>query len=124
LVFEHDGAQGAGEEARTPAYRVAATRDVSYGACVRILRDVALSEARSYSDAELIAIAKSETRVVTGGKRINALGVFFWFAGDPIGKQAARASVDWAPFGEWGRAYDVSVGSYSSHRYAVDFNNT
>jgi hypothetical protein len=115
---------GCGEKAKMPAYRVAATRDVSYRGCVRILRDVTLSEARSYSSAELICIAKSETRVVTGEKRINALGVFFWFAGDPIGQQAARASVDWAPFGDWGRADEVSTGSYSSHHYAVDFNNT
>jgi len=105
-------------------YRIHGTRDVSMANCVRIVADIALGTSQHLDNAQLIDIAGQVVQTITATTSVNAIGVFFWKPGSNIGAESAAASVDWAPFGQWDRACDVSTGDYTKHTYQVVFSNT
>ena len=107
-----------------PAFRIENLRDASFANCVRIVADVLILEKKALTDEQLVEIARRVVDKITATRRVNAIGVFFWYSADAIGNQAAAASVDWAPYGEWGEASTVPTGDYSKHSFKVDFNNT
>lgn len=107
-----------------PAFHIEDLRDVSFANCVRIVADVLVLEKKALTDEQLIEIARRVVDKITSTKRVNAIGVFFWYSVDAIGKQAAAASVDWAPYGKWKKANTVPTGNYSKHSFTVNFNNT
>jgi len=112
------------ESVAVPPFQLNGTRDVSFANCVRIVANVVLQKTGPLTDRQLIEIAGEIVDDITKSKSVNAIGVFFWYSESTVGQQAAAASVDWAPSGQWDKADTVSTGSYSRHSYRVDFNNT
>jgi|AntAceMinimDraft_16_1070373.scaffolds.fasta_scaffold63749_2 hypothetical protein len=112
------------ESVVVPPFQLNGTRDVSFVNCVRIVANVVVQKTGPLTDRQLIEIAGQIVDDITKSKSVNAIGVFFWYSESTVGQQAAVASVDWAPSGQWDKADTVSTGSYSRHSYRVDFNNT
>jgi len=112
------------ESVSVPPFQLNSTRDVSFANCVRIVADVVVQETEPLTDRQLIEIARRIVDNITTSKPVNAIGVFFWYSESSVGQQAAAASVDWAPSGQWDKADTMPTGNYSKHSYRVDFNNT
>jgi len=91
---------------------------------VRIVADVLLQETGRLTGEQLVEVARRVVGSITELQRVNAIGVLFWYSKDAIGQEAAVASVDWAPYGQWGKANTVPTGSYGSHSYQVAYNTT
>lgn len=54
----------------------------------------------------------------------NALTVFFWLISDPAGIVPAKASITYAPEGDWDKAFSVTPkDGFETFRYTVDFDN-
>ena len=49
---------------------------------------------------------------------LNAISVFLYNSPEIYGSYTI-ASVDWAPYGDWGRADEVRTGDYSKHSYTI-----
>ena len=112
------------EPVLVPSFQLEGTRDASFANCVRVVADVLLEESGPLTDEQLVEIARRVVGSITELQRVNAIGVLFWYSKDAIGQQASVASVDWAPYGQWGKASAVPTGSYSSHSYQVEYNST
>lgn len=112
------------ESVSIPSFQLNGTHDVSFANCVRIVADVVVQKTGPLTNRQLIEIARQIVADITTSKRVNAIGVFFWYSESTVGQQAAAASVDWAPSGQWDKADTMPTGSYSKHSYRVDFNNT
>jgi len=112
------------EPVLVPPFQLEGTRDASFADCVRIVADVLLQETGRLTDEQLVEIARQAVGSITELQSVNAIGVLFWYSKDAIGQEAAVASVDWAPYGQWGKANTVPTGSYSNHSYQVAYNTT
>ena len=112
------------EPVLVPPFQLEGTRDASIANCVRIVADVLLQETGPLTDEQLVEIARRAVGSITELQSVNAIGVLFWYSEDAIGQEAAAASVDWAPYGQWSKANTVPTGSYSNHSYQVAFNST
>ena len=96
-------------------------RDVSYSNIIRKIYDVRINGKKT--DEELIIaadIVKNQLDIFND--KVSSIGFFFWKEGQAVGKEIAVAGVDWAPNGKWEEA--GVPGEYSTHKYAVIFNNT
>jgi len=76
----------------------------------------------SYIDADLIVIAKK--MVGTVKRKVKAVAVFYWHKGQHVGRESAKAGVDWAPDGKWENRLHVKSGDYTKHEFAVILNET
>lgn len=107
-----------------PRFLLLGLRDASFAACIRLIADVLILEPGALTDKQLIEIARSVVKKIIATKRVNAIGVFFWYKASNVGKTIAKASVDWAPYGQWEKACTRPPGDYSCHSFRVDFNWT
>ena len=107
-----------------PRFLLLGLRDASFAACIRLIADVLILEPGALTDKQLIEIARSVVKKIIATKRVNAIGVFFWYKASNVGKTIAKASVDWAPYGQWDKACTRPPGDYSRHSFRVDFNRT
>ena len=112
------------EPLSVPPFQLEGTRDASFVDCVRIVADVLLQETGALTDEQLIEVARRVVADITELQAVNAIGVLFWYSQGAIGQQAAVASVDWAPYGQWSQASTFPTGNYSSHSYRVEYNST
>ena len=76
-------------------------------------------------NAELIAIAQEQMRVIIGfGKHYCAMAFHFWTDKKVVGKEEARAVVDFGPDGKWEDALKAKIADYSKHSFKVMHNRT
>ena len=102
-------------------WKIVQIRDMSVGRVIRKAIDVQIPEGH-ISDTVLLEKAEGIIKLVQ--EKINAVVIFFWRPGQEIGREAALAAVDWAPYGRWQDAHTVSTGDISHHELRLAFNNT
>lgn len=98
--------------------------DLSYNStnlnaeCVRVQYRIWIETTGKASRSAVEALAKDLVAQVTSRFDINALSIFV-YDGPNIYGEYTVASVDWAPYGNWGRADEVKTGDYSKHSYTI-----
>ncbi len=95
-------------------YNIEAIEDVTFGATVRKVARVSMVSGMTKADIEWIA--QDVVEQITSQQPVNAVGIFIYHNGDNY-FGSARISVDWAPYGDWTRANEVTTGDYSNHQY-------
>lgn len=109
------------EVVEVPAYDVVDEGDISYAGVDRIEYYVATDQhPNELTDEELLAIAEELVTETTQEQSINAVVVHIWDDEADVGWVGNDAKVEWAPYGDWASAGDVSTGDYSVHEYAID----
>lgn len=101
----------------TLEYQIANTDDVSFGQTRRL--SVRIRVPKHYSKSEIENIARSVTSGITRRQQVNAIMMYFHGPNTPASGIPDIARVEWAPYGDWGRAIEVQSGSYSSFKYSV-----
>jgi hypothetical protein len=96
-------------------------RDVSYPGVVRKLID--MQYYRDLSDDELIAYSLLAIKWASRYGPSCAYSISFWRDAKKIGKEAADATVEYAPNGVWADAHLVKAGDYHVHQMKVVANN-
>lgn len=74
------------------------------------------------SDIALFEIAREITDLEEEKEHFHALTIFFWKDSDPVGEFVARASVTYAPGGEWDSLDRTNQEDYEGYSYRIDFN--
>jgi hypothetical protein len=101
-----------------PHYRIFKTEPSHYSSTKRYTVRVHVNYALRSSKLKLISNDIIDKYKVSHPH--NALTIFFYLPeSSTIGHYTAGKAV-WAPFGEWGKAGDVSTGDYSSHVLKVE----
>ena len=94
------------------------TRNISIGLAIRwILR---FSMGAGCGEEDALAYADAHSRSLTLSESFNALAYFFHCTAY---EYPPNASIDFAPYGEWSRAMEVTTGDYSEHELSVEFAN-
>ena len=94
------------------------TRNISIGITIRwILR---FSMGAGCGEKDALAFADAHSRILTLSESFNALAYFFHCTAH---EYPPNASIDFAPYGEWSRAIEVTSGDYSEHELSVEFTN-
>lgn len=106
-------AEAARPEARV-SYIVVEVKDVSFAAAIRKSVKVAMNKGLNKQEIEWIAY--DVVKQITKQQPVNAVMIFMYHNGDDY-SGVARISVEWAPYGDWGRASEVKTGDYKSHQY-------
>lgn len=96
------------------SYTIVEEKDVSFAATVRKSVRVAVDEGKSKEEIEWVA--SDVIKKITEREPVNAIGIFIYHRGDDYWG-FARICVDWAPYGDWGRASEVKTGHYKEHQY-------
>jgi len=68
-------------------------------------------------------MGESRKSLIVGGTKnggtpeaVNAIMIFMYHSGADYWGLASIA-IEWAPYGDWGKASEVSTGDYSQHQY-------
>jgi hypothetical protein len=99
---------------RYVSYTIVEEKDVSYAAAVRKSVKIAVDEGRSKEEIEWVV--RDVVKKITELQPVNAIMVFIYHRGDDY-TGLARICIDWAPYGDWGRAKEAKTGHYEQHQY-------
>ena len=101
-----------------PTYTIIDEGEVNYSTVIRPVCNIVAESGLSQSDIE--KIAKDIVNRYIKLKKVNAVGIFIFSDKSKIGKEAYDiAKIDWAPYGDWGKAGDIESGDYSKHRFNI-----
>jgi len=100
------------------SYNVVEQKDLSFSTAVRI--SVRLTMNADVTQQEIEWIAQDVVSNITNQQGVNAICIFMYYSGDDY-LGVARVAVDWAPYGDWSRAIDVTTGDYQYHQYSYNY---
>lgn len=107
-------------EARaTPEYQVVEVKDLSVGVTRRL--NIRVSIPRHYSRDEIEAIARAIVDATTRKQKVSAVSIMFYGPETAVNGAWDVAAVDWAPYGDWSKASEVTAGDYRNFRYSVTY---
>ena len=92
--------------------------DLSYSTVVRASVRIEMTPGCDEDDAMIFAFLYSEN--TKAELDINAISLFFYCDYASSGGYA-NAGIDFAPYGDWGRAGEVRTGDYSKHELSLEF---
>ena len=99
------------------SYNIVEQEDLSFSTTVRI--GVRLTMNADVTQQEIEWIAQDIVSNITKQQDVNAISIFMYYSGDDY-FGVARVAVDWAPYGDWSRAADVTTGDYQYHQYSYN----
>lgn len=99
-------------------YSIKATEDMSYSSVIRKLVRVAIEPNPSTQQIEWLS--QDVVQNITSLQSVNAITIAIYYEGDDY-YNTARIVTDWAPYGKWDRADEVTAGDYSLHQYEYIF---
>jgi hypothetical protein len=99
-------------------YNIVEQKDLSFSTAVRI--SVRLTMNADVTQQEIEWIAQDVVSNITNQQGVNAICIFMYYSGDDY-FGVARVAVDWAPYGDWSRAIDVTTGNYQHHQYSYNY---
>jgi hypothetical protein len=102
------------------SYNIVEIEDVSFATVVR--KSVRISMNAGVTQQEIEWIAQDVVSNITKQQPVNAIAVAMYHYGDDY-YYAARVMVNWAPYGDWSRAIDVTTGDYQHHQYSYSYSN-
>jgi hypothetical protein len=100
------------------SYNIVEQKDLSFSTAVRI--SVRLTMNADVTQQEIEWIAQDVVSNITNQQGVNAICIFMYYSGDDC-FGVARVAVDWAPYGDWSRAIDVTTGNYQHHQYSYNY---
>lgn len=101
-----------------PTYKIIDEGEVNYSTVIRPVCNIVAESGLSQSDIE--NIAKDIVNRYIKLKKVNAVGIFIFSDKSKIGKEAYDiAKIDWAPYGDWGKAGDIESGDYTKHKFNI-----
>jgi len=100
------------------SYNIVEQEDLSFSTTVRI--GVRLTMNADVTQQEIEWIAQDVVSNITNQQDVNAISIFMYYSGDDY-FGIARVAVDWAPYGDWSRAADVTTGDYQYHQYSYNY---
>jgi len=104
-------------EKEIPAYKIASTGDISFGNVKRYQIDVVID---SMDALALKQISQAIIDDFKTQKRFNAVAIFFYDHEEFIGYGYTLGKATYAPFGEWGKAMDISTGDYKNMEFLFE----
>lgn len=87
---------------------------------VRYSLDVLVKE--EATEEELKALAEKIVEDFKKEEDFNALSIGFYDNAEDIGYGYTLGNIDYAPYGDWGRASEVGAGDYSKSEYSYSLN--
>ena len=102
------------DRAEPASYTIIEEKDVSFAATVRKSVRTAVDESMTKEQIEWVA--HDIVKKITQRQAVNAIMIFIYHSGDDY-MGLARVCIDWAPYGDWGRASEVEAGDYTQHQY-------
>lgn len=100
-----------------PSYEVKEERDVSFPGALRFSYRIIV--AGDLTEDQVLAVAGDLVAKKIAAIAINAITFLFYKTGTPWEGIYTKASVDWAPSGQWAKADTVQAGDYSRHCFLV-----
>lgn len=100
------------------SYNIVEQEDLSFSTTVRI--GVRLTMNADVTQQEIEWITQDVVSNITKQQDVNAISIFMYYSGDDY-FGVARVAVDWAPYGDWSRAADVTTGNYQYHQYSYNY---
>jgi hypothetical protein len=100
------------------SYNIVEQEDLSFSTTVRV--GVRLTMSADVTQQEIEWIAQDVVSNITKQQDVNAVSVNMYYSGDDC-FGVARVVVDWAPYGDWSRAADVTTGNYQHHQYSYNY---
>ncbi len=100
------------------SYNIIEQEDISFSTTVRI--GVRLTMNADVTQQEIEWIAQDVVSNITKQQDVNAISINMYYSGDDY-FGVARVVVDWAPYGDWSRAADVTTGDYQYHQYSYNY---
>lgn len=100
------------------SYSIVEQEDLSFSTAIRI--NVRLTMNADVTQQEIEWIAQDVVSNVTKQQDVNAISICMYYSGDDC-FGVARVVVDWAPYGDWSRAIDVTTGDYQYHQYNYNY---
>lgn len=95
-------------------YTIIEENDVSFAATVR--KSVRTTVDEGLTKDQIEWVAQDIVKKITQRQAVNAIMIFMYHSGDDY-MGLARICIDWAPYGDWGKANEVEAGDYTQHRY-------
>lgn len=103
------------------SYTILEEKDVSFATTVR--KGVRTTVDESMTKEQIEWVAQDIVKKITQGQAVNAIMIFIYHSGDDY-MGLARVCIDWAPYGDWGKASEVEAGDYTQHQYLYRVNDT
>lgn len=103
------------------SYTILEENDVSFATTVR--KSVRTTVDESMTKEQIEWIAQDIVKKITQAQAVNAIMIFIYHSGDDY-MGLARVCIDWAPYGDWGKASEVGAGDYTQHQYLYRVNDT
>lgn len=102
------------DKAEPASYTVLEEKDVSFATTVR--KSVRTTVDESMTKEQIEWVAQDIVKKITQRQAVNAIMIFIYHSGDDY-MGLARICIDWAPYGDWGKASEVEAGDYTQHQY-------
>ena len=106
------------EKTAIPTYKIAEQKDVSYLNVVRL--DIRVVVPSDITKQGVKDVAGDVVNKITKSQDVNAIGVLMYDRIEDVDGIYTVANVDWAPYGDWGRANEVETGDYSKHQFSYE----
>lgn len=106
----------------TPQYTIADEEDLSFSNVIR-WQVRATTSINDITHDQIDSIAKDIVKKVKEKRDVNAIGIFLYYDGDDIYGMYTIARIDYAPYGDWSRANEVTTGDYSKNTYNIEYRN-
>ncbi|MBC8401901.1 MAG: hypothetical protein H8E14_10475 [Candidatus Marinimicrobia bacterium] len=102
-------------------YKVVSKKDISYTKDdKKIVRtDIRVSVNGLKSESELRKISENIILKLVKKSPQNAVSILFYLPGSNTSSFYTAGMVEWAPYGDWGKAGLTKTGNYSKHQYTI-----